>query len=58
MMPIPAETFMVSTSHSSQNCGVLCAWFRWTWRVAIIAFCAAAAGGVHPAGLHPDAGTR
>ena len=30
MMPIPAETFMQSTSQSSQNCGVLCAFFKCT----------------------------
>ena len=57
IIPIPAETFMHSTNHNNQNCGVLCALLRCTWRVAIILF-VLLTDGFQPAGFQPVGGTR
>ena len=53
---MPAVTFMHSTIHSSQNCGVrqatstaTCAW---------VTNAGGFGGGVHPSGFQPSAGTR
>ncbi len=46
MMPMPAETLRHSTSHRSQNCGVLCALSRCTWFDVIMAWLLV--GGVQP----------
>ncbi|MCY1368674.1 hypothetical protein D9M69_556710 [compost metagenome] len=54
--PIPAVTLRQSTSHRSQNWGVLSAWSMWTWLWVIILFCVV--GGVQPAGLQSAAGMR
>ena len=56
MIPMEADTLRRSTPQISQNCGVLCASLRWTWKRLIDAF--AVAGGVQPAGRHPSVGTR
>ena len=54
--PMPAETFSVSTHQISQNCGVLCASFRWTWCCVIIDL--VSLGGVQPSGRQPAGGMR
>src|ERR1700728_2596193 len=53
MTPMPAVTFMHSTPHNSQNCGVFHATFRCTCCAVIIALAEPLAGGVQPAGLQP-----
>ncbi len=55
---MPAETFMHSTSHTSQNCGMPQMRFTWTWPRVIIVLLASTAGGVQPAGFQPAAGMR
>ncbi len=55
-MPIPADTLRHSTSHRSQNCGVLWASLRWTWFDVIMAWLLV--GGVHPSGFQPAGGRR
>ncbi len=55
---MPAETFIVSTSQTSQNCGMPQIFFTCTWPCVIIASLSAATGGVQPAGFQPDTGTR
>ena len=57
IMPMPADTFMHNTNHSSQNCGVLCALFKCTCFDAIIVLFVTA-GGVQLAGFQPTGGTR
>ena len=56
MMPIPAVTFMHSTIHSSQNCGLPNAAFTSTSWVVIMA--PAWVIEVHPDGFQPSRGTR
>jgi hypothetical protein len=55
--PMPADTFIVSTSQTSQNCGMPQIFFTCTWPRVIIAS-VAVAGGVQPAGFQPETGTR
>ena len=55
--PMPAETFMHSTTQISQNCGVLCASRRCTWPWVIMP-AVRLRGGVQPSGLQPAGGTR
>ena len=55
--PIPAETFMHSTTQMHQKAAVLWASLRCTWPWVIIAF-TFGAGRVHPAGCQSGAGTR
>ena len=50
------QTFSVSTHQISQNCGVLCASFRWTLCCEIIVLFSL--GGVQPSGRHPAGATR
>ena len=56
--PMPADTFMHSTTHTSQNCGMPQTLLTCTWRQVIIELCARACGRVQPAGCQPDAGMR
>ena len=56
--PMPADTFMHSTIHSSQNCGMPQTFFTCTCRCVIIALRFGSAGGDQPAGFHPVGGTR
>ena len=56
--PMPALTFMHSTIHSSQNCGMPQTRLTCTWRWVIMPLCARATGGVQPAGCQPVSGTR
>ena len=56
--PMPALTFMHSTSHTSQNCGMPQTFFTCTWRCVIMALLVCAGGGVQPSGFQPDGGTR
>src|SRR6476646_6366285 len=56
MMPMPAETLRQSTAQISQNCAVLCASFRCTCPVVIIAL--ALPGGVQPSGFQHVGGSR
>ena len=56
--PMPADTFMHSTSHTSQNCGMNQTLLTCTWRCVIMALFASAGGGVQPAGFQPAGGTR
>ncbi len=53
--PMPAVTFMQSTIHSSQNCGVVMARSTVTFPVVTRA---RGGGGVHPSGRQPWRGTR
>ena len=55
---MPAVTFRHRTAHTSQNCLVRQATFRWTCLSVIIDFDLSGAGGVHPAGFQFSAGTR
>src|SRR4051794_19223323 len=55
--PIPAVTLKHSTTHSSQNCGVLIALAAETLAVLIMVFALTCAGS-HPAGFQSSAGTR
>src|SRR5882757_10210064 len=54
--PMPADTLRQSTPQISQNCGVLCASFRCTFLVEIIAL--VLAGDVQPSGCQPVGGMR
>ena len=56
--PMPAETFIVSTSQTSQNCGMPQTFFTCTWRCVIMALSVSAGGGVQPAGFQPSGGMR
>ncbi len=56
--PMPADTFMHSTSHTSQNCGMPQMRFTCTWPRVIIVLLASAAGGVQPSGFQPVGGRR
>ena len=56
--PMPADTFIVSTIHTSQNCGMPQTLFTCTWRCVIMALVAWRGGGVQPAGFQPVAGMR
>ena len=56
--PMPALTFMHSTTHTSQNWGMPQTFFTCTWRLVIMALEAWATGGVQPAGFQPEGGTR
>ena len=56
--PMPADTFMHSTTHTSQNWGMPQTFFTCTWRCVIMALAASVAGGVQPAGFQPLGGTR
>ena len=56
--PMPALTFMHSTIHTSQNWGILKAFFTCTWRCVIMVLEAWMAGGVQPSGCQPVAGPR
>lgn len=56
--PMPADTFMHSTIHTSQNCGMPHTFFTCTCLVVIMALFVWAAGGVQPSGFQPVAGTR
>jgi hypothetical protein len=56
-MPIPAVTLKHSTTHSSQNCGVLIALRADTFAV-VIRLPVFACSGCQPAGFQSDAGTR
>ena len=49
---MPALTFMHSTSHTSQNCGIPQTFFTCTWRWVIMVL-ELGAGGVQPAGFQP-----
>ena len=53
---MPAVTFMHSTTHSSQNCGVRQA--ASTATLAVVTSCFGCAGAVQPAGFQSAAGTR
>ena len=55
--PMPALTFSMSTNHTSQNCGVLCASRRCTWCLVIIDL-AFSGGGVQPSGRQSGGGRR
>jgi hypothetical protein len=55
-MPIPAVTFVHSTSQSSQNCGVLHAVSTAT--CADVTSFRGLAAGTNPAGVQPARGTR
>ena len=57
MTPMPAVTLRQSTAQISQNCGVLCASRRCTWRVVIIALASAPAAS-SPSGRQPAGGMR
>ena len=54
--PIPAVTFMQSTTHSSQNCGVRHA--TSTDTLACVTSARGCAEGTQPAGFQSSAGTR
>ena len=54
--PMPAETFMHSTTQISQNWGVLWASRRWTLPRVIMP--PLASGGVQPSGAQPAGGMR
>ena len=56
-MPMPAVTLQNSTTHSSQNCGVLIALAAETLSVVTRAFCFTVDGS-KPAGFQSSAGTR
>src|SRR3954471_18609412 len=56
-MPMPAVTFMHSTTHRHQNCGVRTALFAETFAV-VTSGLAAASSALHPAGRQPGGGTR
>ena len=56
-MPIPAVTLKHSTTHSSQNCGVLIALVAETFAVVTSGRFFAVAGS-QPAGCQSSAGTR
>ena len=56
--PMPADTFMHSSSHTSQNCGMPQMRFTCTWPRVIIALSATLGDGVQPAGFQPAAGSR
>src|SRR6266496_4841346 len=55
-MPMPAVTLQNSTTHSSQNCGVLIAFVADTCAVVTSGF-DLSCDGSKPAGCHPGAGT-
>src|ERR1700679_645564 len=54
--PMSAVTFMQSTTHNSQNCGVRHAMSTAT--LAVVTNCLGCAGAVQPAGFQSAAGTR
>ena len=56
--PMPALTFMHSTSHTSQNWGMPQTFFTCTWRWVIMVLLVCAGGGVQPSGFQPEGGTR
>src|SRR3954468_8635550 len=56
-MPIPAVTLQHSTTHRSQNCGVLIALAAVTF-ARVIMRRSACASGAQPAGFHWGSGTR
>ena len=56
--PMPALTFMQSTSHTSQNCGMPQTLFTCTWPCVIIRLAVPCTGGVQPAGFQLLAGMR
>ena len=56
MIPMPALTFMQSTTHSIQNCGVFHA--TSTATLALVTKGFTCSFGSHPAGCHPSGGTR
>src|SRR6478735_2220281 len=56
-MPMPAVTLQNSTTHSSQNWGVLMAFLAETFSV-VTSLAALTLEGSNPAGRHPSAGTR
>ena len=56
--PMPADTFIVSTIHTSQNCGMPQTRFTWTWPCVIMALLPCATGAVQPSGFQPLAGIR
>ncbi|MNN48277.1 hypothetical protein D3C81_1627490 [compost metagenome] len=57
-IPMPAETFRHSTSHTSANCGVFQATLTCTWRSVTMPLPAFFAGAVQPSGFQPVGGTR
>ena len=54
--PMPADTLRQSTTQIIQKASVLCASFRSTWRVVIMAL--VVVEGVQPSGRQPAGGTR
>ncbi len=55
---MPAETFMQSTNHTSQNWGMPQILFTCTCPRVIMVSVEAATGGVQPSGFQPETGTR